>query len=97
MFVIKLSLTWIVWRKCYYTENLYHVKYSLSGQTLIGYAIFLHRFKKVFAESESASWSASYQGGMQALSLAVTLGMALFGGLLTGGCSVVCMLVTWVY
>lgn len=80
VFEIKLSLTWIMWCKCY-----------KNGQTLIGCAIFLHRFQKVFSESGSDDWSPSQHGGMQALSLAVTLGMALFGGILTGGCAV-CML-----
>lgn len=40
--------------------------------------------KKVFGESDSSDWSVGQQGGMQALSLAITLGVALFGGLVTG-------------
>lgn len=40
--------------------------------------------KKVFGDSDSDDWSVGQQGGMQALSLGITLGVALFGGLVTG-------------
>ncbi|XP_037532064.1 ammonium transporter Rh type B [Nematolebias whitei] len=39
---------------------------------------------KVFPDVADGSRSAMYQGGMQALSLAITLGMALIGGLIVG-------------
>lgn len=39
---------------------------------------------KVFGDSDSDDWSVGQQGGMQALSLGITLGVALFGGLVTG-------------
>ncbi|XP_038148329.1 ammonium transporter Rh type B [Cyprinodon tularosa] len=40
--------------------------------------------KKVFPDVASGSRDTSYQGGMQAISLAITLGIALLGGLIVG-------------
>lgn len=45
----------------------------------------LHRLQRVFGDVETGKWSPESKGGFQAISLAVTLGMALFGGLVTGG------------
>lgn len=42
--------------------------------------------KDVFPDVESGAITASYQGLVQAISLAVTLGMALLGGLIVGKC-----------
>lgn len=39
---------------------------------------------KVFGDSDSDDWSVGQQGGRQAISLGITLGVALFGGLVTG-------------
>lgn len=73
-----------------YKMFFHYVEYSMFGKMLICHCIFLNRLKKVFADSESEDWNAAQQGSMQAVSLAVTLGMALFGGLVTGWCTV-CM------
>lgn len=42
--------------------------------------------KDVFPDVASGDITASYQGLVQAISLAVTLGMALLGGLIVGKC-----------
>lgn len=42
----------------------------------------------VFPKVASGEVDASYQGGIQAISLAVTLGIALLGGLIVGGCHI---------
>ncbi len=48
----------------------------------------LHRLQRVFADVETGEWNPQSKGGFQAISLAVTLGMALIGGLITGGCTI---------
>lgn len=45
----------------------------------------LYRLQRVFADGEPGEWNAQSRGGFQAISLVVTLGMALIGGLVTGG------------
>jgi len=42
--------------------------------------------KDVFPDVANGERTASYQGGIQAISLAVTLGIALLGGLIVGRC-----------
>uniref|UniRef100_A0A3P9JU39 Rh family, B glycoprotein (gene/pseudogene) n=1 Tax=Oryzias latipes TaxID=8090 RepID=A0A3P9JU39_ORYLA len=52
---------------------------SLASREVYGEGL-----EKVFPEVAGGYRTASYQGGVQAISLAVTLGMALFGGLIVG-------------
>lgn len=47
-----------------------------------------HRLHRVFADAKDDKWDPQSRGGFQAVSLAVTLAMALLGGLVTGGCKV---------
>uniref|UniRef100_A0A673N3Z8 Ammonium transporter Rh type B-like n=1 Tax=Sinocyclocheilus rhinocerous TaxID=307959 RepID=A0A673N3Z8_9TELE len=46
--------------------------------------VYGHGLQRVFADVETGKWNPQSRGGFQAISLAVTLGMALFGGLITG-------------
>ncbi|NP_001316283.1 ammonium transporter Rh type B [Kryptolebias marmoratus] len=46
--------------------------------------VYGHGLEKVFPDVASGERNANYQGGIQALSLAITLGMALLGGLIVG-------------
>uniref|UniRef100_A0A8C1JQJ7 Rh family, B glycoprotein (gene/pseudogene) n=1 Tax=Cyprinus carpio TaxID=7962 RepID=A0A8C1JQJ7_CYPCA len=46
--------------------------------------VYGHGLQRVFADVETGKWNPQSKGGFQAISLAVTLGMALFGGLITG-------------
>lgn len=44
------------------------------------------RMEDVFPDVANGSSTASKQGGIQALSLAITLGIAVLGGLIVGKC-----------
>uniref|UniRef100_A0A8C2BX68 Ammonium transporter Rh type B-like n=1 Tax=Cyprinus carpio TaxID=7962 RepID=A0A8C2BX68_CYPCA len=48
-------------------------------------AVYGNGLQRVFADGEPGEWNAQSRGGFQAISLVVTLGMALIGGLVTGG------------
>lgn len=51
------------------------------------------RLERVFPDVANGDRDAHYQGGVQALSLAITLGMAIVGGLIVGKCYVTLFLI----
>lgn len=67
------------------TAEILQNSFCVRTDTYLPLYPILHRLHRVFSEAEKGEWSPESKGGFQAISLAVTLGIALFGGLVTGG------------
>lgn len=67
------------------TAEILQNSFCVRTDTYLPLYPILHRLQRVFGDVKNEEWNPESKGGFQAISLAVTLGIALFGGLVTGG------------